>query len=229
MALFKILKGKSGNLPKTYTEGYCYVTTDEHKLYIDSNGLSVGRFALNAEEANYLSTSPDAAAKAYVKLNATNFELQLVSNNTSYPLVAESAAKLTTSAGSDTQPVYFSNGKPIATTYTLGKSVPSNAVFTDTVTSVVNNLTSTSTTSALSANQGKVLNDKMLPRSAGESYPLTGPLGLTENVNYGDTLPDGGFEGQLFFVEEESADLLHRKVVSTTLNYNSWSSSVPYT
>ena len=36
------------------------------------------------------------------------------------------------SIGSATQPVYFSNGVPVATTYTLGKSVPSNAVFTDT-------------------------------------------------------------------------------------------------
>ena len=45
---------------------------------------------------------------------------------------ATSSTKLTTSAGSATQPVYFSDGKPVATTYTLGKSVPSNAVFTDT-------------------------------------------------------------------------------------------------
>ena len=45
---------------------------------------------------------------------------------------ASSATKLTSSAGSATQPVYFSGGKPVATTYTLGKSVPSNAKFTDT-------------------------------------------------------------------------------------------------
>ena len=45
---------------------------------------------------------------------------------------ANSAVKLDTSAGSATQPVYFSGGKPIACSYTLGKSVPSNAVFTDT-------------------------------------------------------------------------------------------------
>lgn len=70
--------------------------------------------------------------------------------------------------------------------------------------------------------------NKYLPLTAGENYPLTGPLGLTNNVNYGSSLPDTGFDGQLFFVEEESADLLHRKVVSTTLNYNSWSSSAPY-
>lgn len=45
---------------------------------------------------------------------------------------AASANKLNTNAGSATQPVYFANGVPVATTYTLGKSVPSNAVFTDT-------------------------------------------------------------------------------------------------
>ena len=47
---------------------------------------------------------------------------------------ANSAVKLdTATAGSATQPVYFTGGKPAACTYTLGKSVPSNAVFTDTV------------------------------------------------------------------------------------------------
>lgn len=46
---------------------------------------------------------------------------------------ATSAAKLdTASAGSATQPVYFANGIPTATSYSLEKSVPSNAVFTDT-------------------------------------------------------------------------------------------------
>ena len=46
---------------------------------------------------------------------------------------AEYAVKLdTATSGSATQPVYFSGGKPTACTYTLGKSVPSNAVFTDT-------------------------------------------------------------------------------------------------
>lgn len=75
---------------------------------------------------------------------------------------AATATALTTSAGSATQPVYFSGGKPVACTYTLGKSVPSDAKFTDTNTwrGIQNNLTSTSTTDSLSAAQGKVLNDK---------------------------------------------------------------------
>lgn len=45
---------------------------------------------------------------------------------------ADTATKLTSSAGSATQPVYFNDGKPVVTTYTLGKSVPADAKFTDT-------------------------------------------------------------------------------------------------
>lgn len=45
---------------------------------------------------------------------------------------ATSANKLNTDAGSATQPVYFANGIPVKTTYTLGASVPSGAKFTDT-------------------------------------------------------------------------------------------------
>lgn len=44
---------------------------------------------------------------------------------------ASSAAALTSNAGSSTQPVYFSGGKPVACSYTLGKSVPADALFTD--------------------------------------------------------------------------------------------------
>lgn len=73
---------------------------------------------------------------------------------------ATSAVKLdTTTAGSATQPVYFTGGKPTACTYTLGCSVPSGAKFTDTNTwrGIQNNLTSDSTTDSLSAAQGKAL------------------------------------------------------------------------
>ena len=54
---------------------------------------------------------------------------------------ANSANKLNTDAGSTTQPVYFKDGVPVNTTYTLGKSVPSDAKFTDTVTEVDATLT----------------------------------------------------------------------------------------
>ena len=45
---------------------------------------------------------------------------------------ANSANKLNTNAGSLTNPVYFANGIPVACTYSLNKTVPSDAVFTDT-------------------------------------------------------------------------------------------------
>lgn len=77
---------------------------------------------------------------------------------------AASASKLTTNAGSATQPIYFSGGKPVACSYSLSKSVPSNAVFTDTNTwrGCQNNLTSTATDQSLSAAQGKWLNENKL-------------------------------------------------------------------
>ena len=73
--------------------------------------------------------------------------------------VANSANKLNKNAGSATQGVYFKDGVPVAMTYTLGKSVPADAKFTDTNTwrGVQDNLTSTATDQSLSANQGKVL------------------------------------------------------------------------
>lgn len=72
---------------------------------------------------------------------------------------ANSAIKLDSSAGSATQPVYFSGGKPVAIGYTIAKSVPADAKFTDTDTwrGIQNNLTSDSTDQSLSAAQGKIL------------------------------------------------------------------------
>ena len=105
---------------------------------------------------------------------------------------ATSAVKLDSSAGSATQPVYFSGGKPVACTYTLGKSVPSNAVFTDTNTwrGIQNNLTSDSTTDSLSAAQGKVLKGLVDGKAASshthDYLPLSGGTvtGATQFNNY---------------------------------------------
>lgn len=87
---------------------------------------------------------------------------------------ADTATKLTSSAGSATQPIYFSDGKPVTTTYTLGKSVPADAKFTDTNTwrGVQNNLTSTATDQSLSAAQGKVLKD-LIDGKAASSHTHT--------------------------------------------------------
>lgn len=82
-----------------------------------------------------------------------------LSGNASTATSATTASKLSTSAGSATQPVYFKDGVPVATTYTLNKTVPADAKFTDTNTwrGIQNNLTSDSADQSLSAAQGKVL------------------------------------------------------------------------
>lgn len=60
-------------------------------------------------------------------LKAKIFKGNLSGNATT----ATSASKLNTNAGSATKPVYFSNGVPVACSYTLEKSVPADAIFTD--------------------------------------------------------------------------------------------------
>lgn len=97
---------------------------------------------------------------------------------------ASTATALTSSAGSATQPVYFSGGKPVACSYTLGKSVPADAKFTDTNTwrGVQNNLTSTATDQSLAAAQGKVLNEKKMGAvSANGYYGMAKPDGTTSD------------------------------------------------
>lgn len=76
-------------------------------------------------------------------------------NKTSLPANGGTADKIgTATVGSTTQPVYINAGKPTVCTYTLGKSVPSDAKFTDTVTTVDSALSTTSTNPV----QNKVIN-----------------------------------------------------------------------
>lgn len=94
---------------------------------------------------------------------------------------ANSAVKLdTATAGSSTQPVYFSGGKPVACSYTLAKSVPADAKFTDTNTwrGIQNNVTSDSTTDSLSAAQGKYLKGLIDGKLSLSGGTMTGDIGI---------------------------------------------------
>ena len=71
---------------------------------------------------------------------ATAGHTHLYAGSDSVGGAATSANKLNTDAGSVTNPIYFSNGIPVACTYSLNKTVPSNAIFTD------ENVTQTATT-----------------------------------------------------------------------------------
>lgn len=76
---------------------------------------------------------------------------------------ATSANKLNTDAGSSTQPVYFANGIPVKTTYTLAKSVPADAKFTDTTYGV-----STSSANGLMSASDKAKLDGMVLATVSE-------------------------------------------------------------
>ena len=72
MALFKISRGSSANLPVTLTEGYCWYTYDDSKFYIDhrnENGQLV-RKAINAKDAETLT-----GASLSTILNSSDIEI----------------------------------------------------------------------------------------------------------------------------------------------------------
>lgn len=96
---------------------------------------------LNEKFASYVPTSRTVNGKALtsnIVLIASDVGASAVGHEHNYAGssipggAATSANKLNTDAGSDTNPVYFDSGKPTACKYSLNKTVPSNAVFTDT-------------------------------------------------------------------------------------------------
>lgn len=99
---------------------------------------------------------------------------------------ATSANKLNTNAGNATSPVYFENGVPKACTYTLSKSVPSDAKFTDTWRGIQDNLTSDSPTYSLSAKQGKALKEMIDDKLSIESTFVQTYIGVLQDVVYAD-------------------------------------------
>lgn len=101
-----------------------------------SNGS--GKVAVSAVTSTELGYLDGASSNIQTQLDgkAASGHTHSYAGSSSVGGAATSANKLNTNAGSATQPVYFENGIPVKTTYTLGKSVPSDAKFTDTTYSV---------------------------------------------------------------------------------------------
>ena len=135
---------------------------------------------------------------------------------------ATSANKLNSNAGSATQPIYFSNGVPSACTYTLGKSVPSDAVFTDnnttyaagsfiTITGTNNSINVTTGTSSTSVARGDHSHSgyAVTGRSISTASGLTGGGNLSADRTLGlAAVTVGGYEGS--------------GVTSNTVSYDSY-------
>ena len=149
-------------------------TTEYPGLVKIGNGLRINGGVLSTAEdfSNYI-TAANIRAN-YLGINAT----------------AAAASKLTTNAGSATQPVYFANGIPVVCTHTLGKSVPSDAVFTDTTYSVA-----TTTTSGLMSADDKYKLDNIAAGANTYVHPATHPASMITGLatvattgSYGDLI-----------------------------------------
>ena len=92
---------------------------------------------LNIKQVTGIGQGANGKIRVFKGTGTNDYEdvaVEIVATSTSS---VASAQKLTSYGGSATQPVYFpadgtNAGKPVAISYTIEKSVPSNAVFTDT-------------------------------------------------------------------------------------------------
>ena len=167
-------------------------------LNVNNTGAKAIYYRGSAISAGYL-----AANRTYTfRYNGTQYELvgdlntdtntkvtqTVTTSNAAYPLLlAPSGQTATTTTTS-----YFDSGVTLnPSTNTIVANISGNA---------------TTATKATQDGNGNVISSTYLPLSAGQNKKLTGPLGLTENINYGKTLPSQGFEGQLFFLEDENID-----------------------
>lgn len=165
--------------------------TGAKAIYYRGSAISAGYLAANRTYTfRYNGSQYDLVGDINTDTN-TKVTQTLTSSNASYPLLlAPSGQTATTTTTS-----YFDNSVTLnPSTNTIAANISGNAATADTAQKAVKD------------NAGNTIDTFYLPLSAGENKKLIGPLGLTENINYGTSLPDEGFVGQLFFVEDENLD-----------------------
>ena len=128
-------------------KGEICIYSDLHRMKVGDGTTKINDLDFeNPVDAELSTTSTNPVQNKVVKTaldgKANSEHTHNYAGSSSAGGAATSANKLNTDAGSATHPVYFKDGVPVETTYTLGKSVPSDAKFTDTVTEVDATLTS---------------------------------------------------------------------------------------
>lgn len=146
--------------------------TDKHKLTFTPSTGTATTITIPDNNTTYTFATGDANGQIKVTPaggSATNVSVKGLGSNaytsTSYEPIAN-----VTSKGSSTQPVYFdANGVAQNTTYKLEASVPSNAKFTDTVTTATNSGTGnivtgvTANNGALTISKGDINHNQLVP------------------------------------------------------------------
>lgn len=120
--------------------GYCYIVTaafapdTERAAQINNSTKNLEKGDMIICRTNYSASSNTVSKQTFDVLQA-NTNNAITGSGTSTSLAVFSGANTITNAptkGSATKPIYLNNGVPTAINYTIEKSVPSNAVFTDT-------------------------------------------------------------------------------------------------
>lgn len=116
--------------PSTETRNYQPVRmSDDGKLYVEITGEISGTITSAKDAQNVTEKIKDV-------LITDIFESDGITVQKS-----STATKLGTSAGSSIKPIYFEYGKPVKCSYELKKTVPEDAIFTDTTYSVADSTT----------------------------------------------------------------------------------------
>lgn len=97
---------------------------------------------------------------------------------------ADTASKLGSSnVGSATQPIYLNSGTATACTYTLGKSVPSDAVFTDTLPTAYCNSAANATAKIAQCTGFSLKDNSYIPINFKNGNTVARGTGVTLNIN----------------------------------------------
>lgn len=144
MARVKFIRDKEPNIialnnNKQAIDGAIYIATDTGKMWM---GLAAGTL-LKIEGSSTveidtslsdISVNPvqNKVIKAALDKKSDTTHTHNYAGSTTPGGAANTALALTGSFGTSTLPVYFLNGTPKACLYSLGATVPENAVFTDT-------------------------------------------------------------------------------------------------
>lgn len=132
----------------TYADLYIKVGTYARMTVTQLEGNRSWTLLTSNEVNNTTTSDPLTSTECYVSIEsaATTLHGQAyasIISSVDGGKVAESAKLGSSTVGSATQPIYLNNGTATKCTYTLEKSVPSDAVFTDTNTKVTNTLATT--------------------------------------------------------------------------------------